>query len=50
MIRDSSNGRELRERGYEQDVAQCSRMDVFKAVPLLYKGRFVKAHDRSKDQ
>jgi 2-phosphosulfolactate phosphatase len=43
LIWDSASGRELRERGYEQDVMHCSQVDISHNVPMLYKERFVKA-------
>lgn len=35
LIWDSASGRELRERGYEQDVLHCSQVDTTAAVPIL---------------
>ncbi|MCP1307006.1 2-phosphosulfolactate phosphatase [Paenibacillus tyrfis] len=48
LIGDSSSGRELRERGYVQDVTHCSLVDIFKAVLPLYKDGFIKANELSK--
>ncbi|MFP7442885.1 2-phosphosulfolactate phosphatase [Bacillus infantis] len=35
------SGRELRARGFEQDVVHCSRLDRMDAVPILKENRFV---------
>lgn len=43
LIWDSSSGRELRERGYEDDVTYCCQVDISHAVPLLLANRFVNA-------
>jgi 2-phosphosulfolactate phosphatase len=40
LIWDCGSGRELRERGYEQDVLHCSQLDVTAAVPILIERRF----------
>lgn len=40
LIWDCGSGRELRQRGYEDDVLHCGRLDVTKAVPVLTEGRF----------
>lgn len=41
LIRDCASGRELRERGYEQDVIHCSQRDVTTMVPVLKENRFI---------
>lgn len=35
LIWDCGSGRELRERGYKQDVVYCSQVDISKVVPIL---------------
>jgi 2-phosphosulfolactate phosphatase len=40
LIWDCGSGRELRQRGYEQDVLHCSQLDTTEAVPILVNGRF----------
>jgi 2-phosphosulfolactate phosphatase len=40
LIWDAASSRELRERGYEQDVIHCSKVDISKAVPILVENRF----------
>ena len=40
LIWDCGSGRELRERGYEDDVLHCGRLDTTDAVPILLDGRF----------
>lgn len=40
LLRDCGSARELRERGYEQDVAYCLRPDRFDVVPVLKENRF----------
>lgn len=40
LIWDCGSGRELRERGYEEDVLHCARLDVTEAVPILVDGHF----------
>ena len=45
LIWDSASGRELRERGFEQDVIHCSKVDISKAVPILHENRFVNANE-----
>ncbi|WP_232223978.1 2-phosphosulfolactate phosphatase [Anoxybacteroides tepidamans] len=44
LIWDSISGRELRKRGYEQDVLHCAQIDVTTAVPILEGNRFVNAN------
>lgn len=41
LIWDCGSGRELRERGYEEDVRFCSRLNVSDIVPILKDGRFI---------
>ncbi len=43
LLWDCASGRELRERGYEQDVIHCSQIDVTTTVPLLQGDRFVRS-------
>jgi 2-phosphosulfolactate phosphatase len=38
----SESGRELRERGYKDDVHHASQLDAFGAAPILIDGRFVR--------
>ncbi|MFE5318669.1 2-phosphosulfolactate phosphatase [Paenibacillus sp. NPDC056579] len=40
LIWDCGSGRELRTRGYEQDVLHSTRLDVSSAVPMLVDGTF----------
>lgn len=40
LIWDCGSGRELRERGYEDDVRHCGRLDITDAVPILLDGHF----------
>lgn len=42
LIWDCGSGRELRERGYEQDVKYCFQIDVSDVVPILHENRFIK--------
>lgn len=41
LIWDCGSGRELRERGYEQDVQYCSQLNVTDVVPIMKEGRFI---------
>ncbi|MFD1888234.1 2-phosphosulfolactate phosphatase [Paenibacillus wenxiniae] len=41
LIWDSASGRELRERGHEQDVIHCSQLNQMNIVPVLRDNRFV---------
>ncbi|MEO4052933.1 2-phosphosulfolactate phosphatase [Solibacillus sp. CAU 1738] len=41
IIWECESGRELRNRGYEEDVRHCSRLDVFQTIPLLKSDHFV---------
>jgi 2-phosphosulfolactate phosphatase len=43
LIWECGSGRELRERGFEDDVRHCSRLNVYQTVPVLNKGYFVDA-------
>ncbi|MHA6530255.1 2-phosphosulfolactate phosphatase [Paenibacillus sp. BAC0078] len=43
LIWESASGRELRERGYEQDVRYCCQMDTSNTVPHLQEQCFVDA-------
>ncbi|CAH1195884.1 putative 2-phosphosulfolactate phosphatase [Paenibacillus auburnensis] len=45
LIWESASGRELRERGYEDDVTYCCQADISYAVPVLQENRFVNAGD-----
>jgi 2-phosphosulfolactate phosphatase len=40
LIWDCGSGRELRVRGYEEDVLHCCRLDSAAVVPILIKGQF----------
>lgn len=40
LIWDCGSGRELMERGYEEDVLHCCRLDSAAVVPILIKGQF----------
>jgi 2-phosphosulfolactate phosphatase len=44
LIWDSVSGRELRERGYEQDVIHCSQVDIYTSVPILHNNKFINAY------
>ncbi|GGJ23310.1 2-phosphosulfolactate phosphatase [Paenibacillus hunanensis] len=41
LLWDCASGRELRERGYEQDVIHCSQLDHMTTVPILKDHKFV---------
>jgi len=43
LIWDSASGRELRERGYEQDVLHCSQCDITTTVPILREYKFIRS-------
>ena len=45
LIWDCASGRELRERGFEQDVIHCAKADTSQAVPILHENRFVNANE-----
>ena len=40
LVWESASGRELRAGGFEEDVRQCGRLDVYDAVPILIDRRF----------
>jgi 2-phosphosulfolactate phosphatase len=42
LVWDSGSGRELRGRGYEDDVSYCSQLNVTGIVPIMKDGRFIK--------
>jgi 2-phosphosulfolactate phosphatase len=39
LLWDCASGRELRERGFEQDIRHAARLDVYESVPLLRENR-----------
>jgi 2-phosphosulfolactate phosphatase len=41
LIWDCGSGRELRERGYGEDVKYCSQLNVTGIVPVMKDGRFI---------
>ena len=41
LIWDCGSGRELRERGFEEDVRYCSQLNVTEIVPIMKDGRFI---------
>lgn len=41
LIWDCGSGRELRDRGFEQDVHYCSQLNVTNIVPILKERRFI---------
>jgi 2-phosphosulfolactate phosphatase len=43
LVWDSGSGRELRERGYEDDVKFCSQLNVTGIIPLMKDGSFIEA-------
>lgn len=43
LILDSASGRELRERGYVQDVIHCSQVDITTVVPILHDNKFIRS-------
>jgi 2-phosphosulfolactate phosphatase len=45
LIWDCGSGRELRKKGYEEDVTYCSRLNLYNTVPV-----FVKDHFESSEQ
>ncbi|HYK73492.1 MAG TPA: 2-phosphosulfolactate phosphatase [Pseudoneobacillus sp.] len=48
LIWDCGSGRELRERGFEDDVSHSSRLNVFQTVPILKVDQFVPAESVNK--
>ncbi len=44
LVWECGSGRELRERGFEEDVKHCSRLNVYQTVPILNKDHFVAVH------
>jgi 2-phosphosulfolactate phosphatase len=49
LIWDCGSGRELRQRGYEEDVKYCSQFDIYQAVPLLVENQFKNAFEFTKN-
>lgn len=47
LVWDSGSGRELRERGYEDDVRYCSQLNVSGIVPIMKDGRFIEGNEIS---
>ena len=45
LVWDSGSGRELRERGYEEDVKYCSQLNVIGIVPMMKDGRFIEGNE-----
>ncbi|WP_438492267.1 2-phosphosulfolactate phosphatase [Paenibacillus sp. IHBB 3054] len=45
LIWDCASARELRERGYEDDVTYCCQVNISSAVPILQDTRFINAKD-----
>ncbi|MED1205311.1 2-phosphosulfolactate phosphatase [Heyndrickxia acidicola] len=43
LIWESGSGRELRAKGFGEDVIHCSRLNVYQTVPILNKDHFVEA-------
>jgi 2-phosphosulfolactate phosphatase len=41
LLWECGSGRELRARGFENDVRHCSLLDIFQVVPRLYHDHFV---------
>jgi 2-phosphosulfolactate phosphatase len=41
LIWDSGSGRELRKRGFAEDVEHCSGLNVYQSVPILKDNHFV---------
>jgi 2-phosphosulfolactate phosphatase len=41
LIWECGSGRELRERGFGDDVRHCSQLNVYETVPILHNGYFV---------
>ncbi|PLR86816.1 2-phosphosulfolactate phosphatase [Bacillus canaveralius] len=41
IIWECESGRELRDRGFEEDVKHCSRLNVYQTVPILHKDYFI---------
>lgn len=40
LIWDCGSGRELQQKGYDEDVKYCSRLNVYNTVPILVKDHF----------
>ncbi|WP_102261480.1 2-phosphosulfolactate phosphatase [Mesobacillus jeotgali] len=47
LVWDSGSGRELRERGYEEDVKYCSQLNVSCVVPIMKDGRFIEGTENA---
>ncbi|MGV2940256.1 2-phosphosulfolactate phosphatase [Mesobacillus sp. LC4] len=45
LVWDSGSGRELRERGYEDDVKYCCQLNVTGTVPIMKDGRFIEGNE-----
>jgi 2-phosphosulfolactate phosphatase len=43
LIWECGSGRELRQRGFENDVKHCSRLNVYETVPILNTDHFIDA-------
>ncbi|TNJ65126.1 2-phosphosulfolactate phosphatase [Paenibacillus hemerocallicola] len=43
LVWDCGSGRELREKGYAEDVRHCARLDRYATVPRLHEERFVES-------
>lgn len=41
LVWECGSGRELRDRGFEEDVKHCSRLNVYQTVPILYQDHFI---------
>lgn len=40
LIWECGSGRELREKGFKEDVVHCSRLNIYQTVPILNKDHF----------
>lgn len=44
LIWECGSGRELRQKGFEEDVSHCSRLNIYETVPILNNDHFVSAN------
>ncbi|WP_059173674.1 2-phosphosulfolactate phosphatase [Bacillus sp. FJAT-27445] len=46
LIWDCGSGRELRAKGFEEDVVHCGKLNAFSTVPLLFGKKFIHAREK----